>query len=349
MGFFFACLIGDWFVVFLKKPRRWHLAAVLAVTLAVAGAAQAQIKVLINPGDQAEQSRQVVYQRWESAIEQALARNKAGPVNTQLSVDATADLRLTRSRIPDIFIAPAHVIGSALRFGYSPVLGLERSVQAVLVAAKDSPITTLAQAQGKQLGLPLQDSVVTYLLRGELNAVNTTVKRHFAKVYDTRYQDALLSCLQLRRCDVVAVERAVFERWAAAGQPLKIIMESRVVPALSVAIKDDIKPGAAALRSSLTEILAAGMAAEGSKLAALTAKDFDYVATLGYFTPRSLPGVTLVEAKDVAALLKTGAVYIDTRTDAEFKASHVPGAQLVPYVEKSPKKPISTRLTMPLI
>ena len=41
--------------------------------------------------------------------------------------------------------------------------------------------------------------------------------------------------------------------------------------------------------------------------------------------------------KTVAQLLQRGASYIDTRTEAEFKAGHVPGARLVPYVEKSAK------------
>jgi len=62
------------------------------------------------------------------------------------------------------------------------------------------------------------------------------------------------------------------------------------------------------------------------------------VSTLGYFTPRTLPGAKVVDAAGVAQLLQAGATYVDTRTDAEFKAGHVPGAKLVPYVEKSAKE-----------
>ena len=39
-------------------------------------------------------------------------------------------------------------------------------------------------------------------LRGEINAANTTIKRHFGEIYETRYQEALLPCLQLLRCDL---------------------------------------------------------------------------------------------------------------------------------------------------
>ena len=300
-------------------------------------AAPASLKVLINPGDRGEQSRFGVYAAWKSAIEQALKKDKFTAV-VSLSTDATADLGQTRARIPDIFVAPAHVIGSAVRYGYAPVLGLDKPVQAVLVVPKDSPVTNLAQAKGKQLGLPLQDSVVTYLVRGEVNAANTTIKRHFGAVYETRYQDALLSCLQLRRCDVVAVERTVYERWAAAGEPVRVVLESKPAPALSVAIKEGVNPSPADLRAALMAAAGSlGTASEGAKLAALDAKSFDYVSTLGYFTPRTLPGVQMVDARTVAQLLEKGARYIDTRNDVEFKAGRVAGATLVPYVEKSAK------------
>jgi len=316
--------------------RRLALLALLGTCLV----AQAQTRVLVNPGDQGEQSRFAVYNDWKVAVEQAL--RKAAPGNTvasvMLSTDATADLQTTRSRIHDVYVAPAHVVGSAVRYGYTPVLGLERSVQAVLVAPAEGAISSLAQAQDKRLGLPMQDSVVTYLLRGEVNAANTTIKRHFGPLFQTRYQDALLPCLQLRRCDVVAVERAVFDRWVAAGEKLRVIMETRTAPGLSVAVRDDSKINVAAFRTALTDALAASAVLnDGSKTVALKGDDFNYVSTLGYFTPRSLGGAQVVDAAAVAQMLQRGARYIDTRTETEFKAGHVPGAKLVPYVEKSAK------------
>ncbi len=320
---------------FLKQGL---LALALSASLASAQPQTGTLKVLINPGDSAEQSRVTVYGAWKAALEQALRKERIASATMSFSNDATADLGATRSRIQDIFVAPAHVIGSALRYGYTPVLGLERPVQAVLVAPKASPVGSLAQAAGKRLGLPMQDSVVTYLLRGEINAANTTIKRHFGSLYETRYQDALLPCLQLQRCDLVAVERSVYERWVAAGEQLKIVLESKPVPGLSVAIRDGARPSVAALDAALTEALAAGGVLRADKVMSLHAADFDYVATLGYFTPRDLPGVQVVDPAAVAQLLQAGASYIDTRTETEFKAGRVPGARLVPYVEKSPKE-----------
>ncbi len=302
--------------------------------------AQTPTVVLINPGDQGEQSRFAVYTAWKSAVEQALRREKLFGFNVTQSNDARADLSSTRTRIPDIFVAPAHIIGSAVRNGYTPVLGFDKPVRAVMVASKDSAVASLAMAQGKRLGLPTQDSVVTYLIRGEVNAANTTIKRHFSEVYETRYQDALLICLQMKRCDVVAVESAVFNRWAAAGEPVKVVMETRTAPSMSVALKNGSRPGAAALRAALTGNINGVPGVEGAKSVVLTGKDFEYVSTLGYFTPRALAGVTLVDAPGVAQLIQAGGVHlIDTRNSEEFKMGHLPGAKLVPYVEKSAKDP----------
>lgn len=309
-----------------------HAGIAALAGLALAASAQAT-SVLVNPGDQGEQSRFAAYKEWKAALESALRRERAaGTLRLSQSGDATADLATTRSRMHDLYVAPAHVIGSAVRYGYQPVAGLDKPVQAVLVAPQASTINSLADAAGKRLGLPQQDSIVTYLVRGELNAANSTLKRHFVSLFESRYQDALLICLQIKRCDVVAVERVVFDRWQAAGEPLKLVMQSRSVPGLSVALKPGSGISADSLRSALS-----GASVGGQRLAALAPEAFDYVATLGYFTPRSLPGASVVDAAAVQQLMKAGAHYIDTRTEAEFKAGHVAGAQLLPYIEKSAK------------
>lgn len=319
----------------LRTALRPLLAASLVLgSLSVA----AQTSVLINPGDLREQTRIAEYGAWKAALEQALRKAGAAGVAVQLSNDATRDLQTTRSRLMDVYVAPAHVIGSAVRYGYVPVGGMDRTVQTLLVAPAASGITTLEQAKGKRLGLPLQDSLVTYLFRGEINAANTTIKRHFGRVYETRYQDALLTCLQLRQCDVVAVEKSLYERWVEGGEKLQVLMETRSVPGMSVAVRDDSGLNVNILREELA--VAMQRERELARVAKPTARqkdDYTYVATLGYFTPRSLPGAQVADAAAVAQLLQRGARYIDTRTADEFKAGHVPGAVLVPYVEKSPK------------
>ena len=128
------------------------------------------------------------------------------------------------------------------------------------------------------------------------------------------------------------------QQWVAAGKKVRIVWQSREVPGLSVALHKDAGVPVEALRGALM--------AELAKLDAfgytgtLTSKDFEYVSTLGYFTPRTLEGATLVEDPAVVeSLLAGGARYIDARNEEEFSAGHVPGATLVPYVEKSAKDP----------
>ncbi|MFO1285396.1 MAG: rhodanese-like domain-containing protein [Rubrivivax sp.] len=291
--------------------------------------------------DQGEQSRAASYLVLRAALADALKEAKVGDANWVISTDATADLATTRSQMHDIFVAPAHVVSSALRHGYVPLVGNPKGAQAVLVALKDRGIGTLAEAAGKRLGLPLQDSVVTYLVRGELNAANTSLKSHFRSVLNMRYQDALLVCLQVHECDVVGVEKAVYERWVAAGAPVAAVMQSRPAPGLSVALKQSIAASGAArslqpvLLRTLTgspQVAKSGM----DQVAPIETRDYEYVSTRLPGTPRQ-SGAKVVDAATVAQLMGSGAVYVDTRTEAEFKAGHVPRAMLVSYVEKSAK------------
>lgn len=316
--------------------RLWLGAALLGAACACA----APLKVLINPGDQGEQSRHATYQLLRAAVSDALRDVRVTDITWTLSTDAAADLASTRSQLHDLVVAPAHVVGSALRHGYVPLAGNPQAVQAVLVSLKDKGLATVADTRGKRLGLPLADSVVTYLLRGEFNASNTSLKSHFRSVRNLRYQDALLVCLQIRECDVVGVERAVAERWKAAGEPVVTLLQSRPAPGLSVALRQAVaSPAAGALQPHLLRELAVpAVARQGvAQAVAITPAAFDYVSTLGYFTPRQLPGATVVDAAAVARLLQSGAVYVDTRTEAEFKAGRVPQARWLPYVEKSAK------------
>ncbi|MBA4177660.1 MAG: hypothetical protein C0505_14060 [Leptothrix sp. (in: Bacteria)] len=322
--------------------RRVRAATAATAALLLAGAAQAAtFSARINPGDHGEQSRHASYMAINAALAEALREAKAGEASSAMSTDAAVDLSNTRAQLDDIYIAPAHVVGSALRNGYVPLAGNPRGVRAVLVGMQGNPAADLAGAAGQRLGLPLQDSVVTYLVRGELNAANTSLKSHFRSVKNLRYQDALLVCLHIRECDVVAVESAVFERWKAAGEPVKVLLESRPVPGISVAVRQSLAgtPAVRALQPALLRTLGApALARNGiSKPVAIDKRDFDYVSTLGYFTPRLLPGATVVDAAAVARLMAEGAIYFDTRTETEFKAAHVPGARFLPYGEKSAK------------
>jgi len=308
-------------------------------------ASAAGLKILVNAGDQGEQSRTATMLIWRGAVEQVLRKERYGDFTVLDTKEMAGDLGSTRARVPDVVVGPAHLIGAALRYGYVPVAGVDMRSQAVLVTLSDSAISTFKHSKGAHLGLPQQDSLVTYLLRGETVAANTTIQRHFKDVYTSRYQDALLVCLQMKRCDVVGVERATVDRWLSVGTKVKVIFQTQTAPGMGIAIRDVAKLMPDALRADLAETMQSqpatvANAAPAPKVVRVEAGDYAYVSTLGYFTPRALAGATVVDAQTVASMLAVHrARYIDTRNDLEYNAGHVPGATLIPYVEKSTKEP----------
>lgn len=54
-------------------------------------------------------------------------------------------------------------------------------------------------------------------------------------------------------------------------------------------------------------------------------------------TPKSLDGVTVVDAPRVQQMMKAGTTVYDVRVAAEYAEAHIKGAQSVPYREKSAK------------
>ena len=77
----------------------------------------------------------------------------------------------------------------------------------------------------------------------------------------------------------------------SAGSAVKIVWQSREVPGQSVVVRRDAKLQPEALRAALYgELSKAEVALHTSEL---KAKDFEYVSTLGYFTPRVLDGAWL--------------------------------------------------------
>lgn len=300
----------------------------------------AAIKVIVDVGDQDEALRLPATFAWKAAIEHALKKQGFNDV-TQMGANYTStNLSATRGRVPDVVVGPSQLIGTAVRFGYVPVAGEDTRTKAVLVTLADSNITSFDQAKGARLGLPTQDSIVDYLMRGEVNAANTTLKRHFKSAYESRFQDALLICMTMGSCDIVGVEKATFDRWVKGGAKVKTVMASQEVPGLAIAVKEGSKINVDMLRADMAESMAAAPAGVATKLSSINKTEFNYVSTLGYFTPRALAGATVVDAKTVQAMLDAKkARYIDTRNDAEFAEAHVPGATLIPYVEKSLKDP----------
>lgn len=314
--------------------------ASLALTAGVAAeSASPTDRWLINTGEHGEQDKYTIYPAWQRLVENAADRAKVGS-GFLFSMDATKDLITTRGGTVAVIVGPAHIVGSALRYGhYAPVAVSSRSTRVVLAALQKSNIRSFAEAKGKSLGLPGQDAIATYLMRGEANATGTTMKQHFSSIYYTYYEGALLNALKFGTVDTVAVEERLYERWRESGEPVVEVMRTKESPGLGVVAHKSLgKKAIDALRDALDGKSVPSSARNSGSFRSLEPAAYEYVATLGYFTPRLLEGTQLVTAQEARQLTIRGVPLFDGRTEEEFHTGRPAGAQWLPYVEKSAKE-----------
>jgi rhodanese-related sulfurtransferase len=241
-------------------------------------------------------------------------------------------------------IGPAHVIGSAIRYGYEPVARLAGEERAVFIASAESKVTSFDQARGKRLALPPSDSLATYLARGEFNAKGVQAKSYFSSVREYRFHEAALLALEFGQADVAVADRRLAEEWVARHKG-RILLETQAAPMTGIAILSTVDKATkervrtALLKPNAKAVESAGFVGKDVRsMQPTVAKEYDYVATLGYFTPRVLDGVRIVSAEEVQALMGKGAVLYDTRSEEEYRDKHIKGAKWLPYREKSAKE-----------
>lgn len=325
----------------MKRSIQAAIFGIMCTLCSVAHAAE-NLLFSVNLSDTESLNFYDVNQSYQ-ALTDYLSSAIGAPVRLVVGQNATDELQRTRTGHYAIVLGPAHVIGSALRYGYVPVAKFPGSNKTVFVANKSANITRLEQARGKRLSLPSQDSLSTYLAEGELNAAGMQSKTFFQSVRYARYQDAALFTLGINQVDLAAVDEVVANKWLASN-PGVIVGSSQSVPALSIAVNGKIpaaqqekiraaliNPRGAALAPVLAKLRIAGF--EPAK-----AEDYQYVSTLGYFTPKVLPGATIVAAREAKEMMDKGVPLFDTRVEHEYTESHIKGAISLPYAEKSAKE-----------
>jgi ABC-type phosphate/phosphonate transport system substrate-binding protein/rhodanese-related sulfurtransferase len=317
--------------------------AIAGIAAAGSAAARPLLKVSISAEPREEIGIADFMERYRT-----LATYVGGAAGADIRVnfgrDLTRELQHTRSRGHDLLIGPAHVIGSAIRYGYEPVARFPGEERAVFIASEASKVSSLAQTAGKRLALPPADSLATYLARGELNARGVQSKTHFKEIRLFRYHEAALLALEFGQVDVAVAERRLAEEWLARNKG-RIVLETRGAPMTGVAVlstldratKDRVR--SAFLAPNAKTVAAVDFAGlDVRRMQPISAQEYEYVATLGYFTPRVLAGVKIVSAEEVADLMKKGVALYDTRSEDEYRDKHIKGARWLPYHEKSAKE-----------
>ena len=323
--------------------RTIFVAVSAAAGLAAAQPGLAQLKVSISGEAREEISTAAFVDRY-STLAYYVGASTGADIRLSFGRDLTRELARTRSRGYDLMIGPAHVIGSAIRYGYEPVARFPGEERAVFIASEASGIKTLAEVREARLALPPTDSLATYLARGELNAIGMPTKNHFSEVREFRYHEAALLALELGLADVAVADRRLAEEWLARNKG-RILLETKGAPMTGVAVlssldrtvKERIK--AAFLAPNPKTIASVDLAGlDVRKMQPITVKEYDYVSTLGYFTPRVLEGVKIVGAEEVADMMRKGVPMFDTRSEEEYRDKHIKGAKWLPYAEKSKKE-----------
>ena len=269
------------------------------------------------------------------ALQNHLSKVLGETVTVTTTEDLTDAMRATRSGGYDIFISPPQVAASALAHGYSLVGSTDSDEQYLLVG--QSRIASVSALRGSQIYLPQQDSIYTYLARGMLNANGLSFK-DLQNVDYQRYPQAGLVALMINSSEATIVRRADWESWNKEHDGVaKVLAVSTAVPGgFSVSIRKKLP---AETRAKLAHWFETDATTCGLKpiYAHPDLTPYTRVAELGTFTPKALPGATVVTLPEVKALVENGAVLVDTRIAEEYKDKHIPGALWLPYGEKSLK------------
>lgn len=267
------------------------------------------------------------------------------PVRLVLTQNAERVGERVRTGQFDVLLAPPHIVGLAMRHHYEPVARSQNKTQVVLVARPDVRVASLNEARNREVVLPHRESLVSYMVRGELNAMGTTPARHFGSVHYMQRYAAVLYAMDIGQAELAAVKGDVLREWNARGHQARIVQTLAETPQAGVAVRDqlDARTKDAIQRAFVnlpaelkTRLVRAGLASE---YVHATSRDFEHVSTRGYFTPEVLPGATIVTAHQVRDLMTKGVPLYDVRPPSHYRQGHIPKAINVPYELNSPKEP----------
>lgn len=315
-----------------QRVRR--LTALLAMALPLHAIADFKVMVGVDPADEVGRQNLALASTPTPSLSAALGSK----VMLKQTSDLTDVMRASRTQENDILIGPPHVTASAISHSYQLLARDSRNAQFVLVARKE--IERVEQMTGKRLYLTQQDSARAYLAKGMLTEANFDIRGLKQTVYGKTSGAGLLA-LATNVADVTVAEQDEAQAWIKANPGVaRILKSTRQVPAgMALMVRKNMPE--ADRKNLLRWIHSPEASASGfGKLQATTASDeeqYRYIASLGILTPASLSGVTRVGADEVAKLLASGAIAVDTRTAKEYEQEHIAGAVFAPYIERSLK------------
>ena len=312
----------------LRSIARNSLSSLALLLAAQLVHAQLTVIVAVEPT-----ARKAAHTILRSAMESGLSKATSLTATVSTSEDLADVMRATRSAGYDVFIGPAQVAASTLPRGYELIGATHKSEQYLLVSTPQ--VDNTGAMKGRRLYLPQQDSIYTYMARGMLNEAGLSFK-DLKTVQHEKHPQAGLSSITLGATDATVVRADEWAEWNTAHPgSAKVLATSQPVPGgFTVVVKKDLP---ADVRAKLAQWFGSASTQAGLAPVILRpdAAEYQRVAELGLFTPSSLPGVQRITAKEAQQL--QGALFVDTRTEKEFKARRIKGALWAAYIEKSLK------------
>lgn len=251
--------------------------------------------------------------------------------------DLTDAMRSTRTGENDVIIAPPHVTASALIHGYELVASTGITGRYVLVGRAD--LKAVTDLKGRRAYFPQQDSLRSYVARGLLAQDGLTTRALKDVTYGQTSGAGLLTMAGGAADATVALESEWLDWSKTQKNPGQVLAVSRPMPGgLGVSVKKSLP---ANVKAAVVQwVTSPDFVIPGVPRFKPTsdAAPYEYVASLGIFTPAELTGVQRITAREAYELSEKGAKLIDVRTEKEFAARHARGAVNLPYVEKSLKE-----------
>ncbi|MCU0840278.1 MAG: PhnD/SsuA/transferrin family substrate-binding protein [Thiobacillaceae bacterium] len=317
--------------------------ALLLATLAVMASARAEL-ILNVTLDYDQERDHFTTQSVFSDLARQLSTRLGQPVKLVMTQNAERVGERIRTESYDLLLAPAQMVGLAMRHGYTPVARTRENTRVMLVSRSGARIANLEQARGKPVAMPHRESLVSYLVRGELNALGTTPDSYFGRVMHMNQYGAVMYAMDIGQADLAAVKESVAREWAAQRKDTKVVKAFNQVPMAGVAVSHKMDE---ALRARVREaFISVGQEMEArlrrvklDSFAAASDKDFEFVSTRGFYTPEVLPGATLINAAQAKTLIGQGVPLYDVRPKSHYREAHIPGAINVTYELNSPKEP----------
>lgn len=271
-----------------------------------------------------------------------LAASVGQPVKLILTQNAERVGERIRTGSYTLLLAPAQLIGLAMRSGYTPIARSKQNARVLLLATQSSKVKNFESARGKRIALPHRESLVSYLVNGEINARGFSAQRYFGQSNYMNQYAAALYAMEIGQADLVAAKEDVANEWKQRRRDIVQVHVFPDVPAAGVAVNDKLD---AATRAKLREAFVGidkdlEIRLQRAGLGAFKAagnEDFEYVSTRGFYTPEVSPGVSIPTAAEVRKMLGQGVPLFDVRPQAHYREAHIPGAINVTYQMNSPK------------